>query len=115
MYHNHVMTRPEWGYLYRSERNITNEKGKTIEQMISSRMRVTESYHYMAFEAGGKEELGHTKKDHYNYVTRLKMEKIELGDAHTFIDTIQGESEKDQDFFYNVKLDSEAMLANIFW
>ncbi|KAL8491532.1 hypothetical protein ACS0TY_023224 [Phlomoides rotata] len=114
MHHNHVMTRPEWGYLHHSERKITYEKGKAIKQMISLGMRVTESYHYMSFEAGGEEELGHTKKYHYNYVTRLKMEKIESRDAHTFIDTIQGESEKDQDFFYNVKLDSEARLANIF-
>ncbi|KAL8493070.1 hypothetical protein ACS0TY_024329 [Phlomoides rotata] len=83
--------------------------------MISSGMRVTESYHYMTFEAGGEEVLGHTKRDHYNYVSRLKMEKIESGDAHTFIDTIHEESEKDQDFFYSVKLDSEARLSNIFW
>ncbi|KAL8474664.1 hypothetical protein ACS0TY_031201 [Phlomoides rotata] len=115
MNHNHAMTRPEWGHLHRSERKITDEKRKVIEQMISSGMRVTESYHYMSFEAGGVEELGHTKRDHYNYVSRLKMEKIESGDAQTFIDTIHEGSEKDQDFFYSVKLDSEARLANIFW
>ncbi|KAL8502801.1 hypothetical protein ACS0TY_021790 [Phlomoides rotata] len=99
MNHNHVMTRPEWGHYNRSERNIMEEKGKAIEKMISSGMRVTKSYHYMAYEAGGEEALGHTKRDHYNYVSRLKMEKIESGDAQTFIDTIHEESEKDQDFF----------------
>ncbi|KAL8483256.1 hypothetical protein ACS0TY_026083 [Phlomoides rotata] len=39
--HNHPLTRIEWSHLHRSERNITEEKTKAIEEMLSSGMRAT--------------------------------------------------------------------------
>lgn len=112
MKHNHQLTRPEWNHHHSSERKITDEKGKVMERMISSGMKAPD---YMAYEAGGQEDVGHTMRDHINFVTHMKMEKIESGDAQTFIDMIQEESELDQKFFYSIKLDSEARLASIFW
>ncbi|KAL8465052.1 hypothetical protein ACS0TY_034510 [Phlomoides rotata] len=32
--HNHPLTRTEWSHLHRSERSITNEKAKAIEEML---------------------------------------------------------------------------------
>ncbi|KAL8464742.1 hypothetical protein ACS0TY_034304 [Phlomoides rotata] len=106
MKHNHQLT---WSHHHRSKRKTTDEKGKAIEP------KATEFYPYIAYEAGGQEDVGHTMRDHINFVTRMKVEKIEPGDAQTFIDMILEENEQDQEFFYSVKLDSEARLTNIFW
>ncbi|XP_021753749.1 protein FAR1-RELATED SEQUENCE 1-like [Chenopodium quinoa] len=79
--HNHELTRKQWHYLHRSEREMTEEKGQVIENLQKSGLSAMDSYRAMCNEAGGKENLGHTKKDHLNYWTRLKMKNIEGGDA----------------------------------
>ncbi|KAL8507989.1 hypothetical protein ACS0TY_018512 [Phlomoides rotata] len=113
--HNHPLTRPEWSHLHRSERKISNEKAKAIEDMISSGMRATESYRYLAHTVGGEENVGHTIKDHINFINRVKSRSIEGGDTVTLIDMIQDQAEEESDFFYKVKMDDEGRLAHIFW
>lgn len=115
MQHNHNLTRPEWGHHHRSERKIPEETAKIIEQMISCGIKAAQSYHYLEFLAGGKEHVGHTMRDHLNFVSRLNLNKIESGDAQTLIDILEEESANDPEFYYSVRLDGEARLANIFW
>ncbi|XP_056688065.1 protein FAR1-RELATED SEQUENCE 11-like [Spinacia oleracea] len=50
----------------------------------------------MAIEAGGEENLGHLKKDHLNYCTRLKMKQIEGDDAQEVTDIMYLELEGDE-------------------
>ncbi|XP_073152030.1 protein FAR1-RELATED SEQUENCE 5-like [Henckelia pumila] len=99
MIHNHAFTRIESSHHHRSERRISNVKGKAIEDMISSGMRATDSYRYMVHEAGGEENVGHTLMDHMNFVNRWKMNAIEGGDAQKVIEMLQQEDAKDNDFF----------------
>ncbi|KAL8529865.1 hypothetical protein ACS0TY_007067 [Phlomoides rotata] len=113
--HNHPLTRPEWSHLHRSERKISNEKAKAIEDMTSSRMRATESYRYLAHTVGGEENVGHTIKDHINFINRVKSRSIEGGDTVTLIDMIQDQAEEESDFFYKVKMDDEDRPTHIFW
>ncbi|XP_073138365.1 protein FAR1-RELATED SEQUENCE 5-like [Henckelia pumila] len=115
MIHNHAFTRIEWSHHHRSERRISNVKGKAIEDMISSGMRATDSYRYMVHEAGGEENVGHTLMDHMNFVNRWKMNAIEGGDAQKVIEMLQQEDAKDNDFFFRVKLDDDGRLCNVFW
>ncbi|KAL2931626.1 Protein FAR1-RELATED SEQUENCE 5 [Bienertia sinuspersici] len=79
--HNHDLTRTQWNYLHRSQREITKEKGQAIESMQKSGLSAMDSYSYMCEEAGGEECVGHSVRDHLNYCTRLKMKTIEGGDA----------------------------------
>ncbi|KAL8468256.1 hypothetical protein ACS0TY_031481 [Phlomoides rotata] len=39
----------EVSHLHRSERSITDEKAKAIEEMLSSGLRATQSFRYMAY------------------------------------------------------------------
>ncbi|KAL8498624.1 hypothetical protein ACS0TY_021822 [Phlomoides rotata] len=55
--HNHPLTRTEWSHLHRSERKISDEKAIAIEDMTSSGMRATESFRYLAHNAGGEENV----------------------------------------------------------
>ncbi|KAL8523796.1 hypothetical protein ACS0TY_013680 [Phlomoides rotata] len=113
--HNHTMTREEWSYFHRSEREIIDEKARAIEDMTSSGMRATESFRYLAHNVGGEENVGHTMKDHINFVNRLKSNIIEAGDAETVFDMLQDQEVEENDFFYKIKMDDEGRLANIFW
>ncbi|KAL8466228.1 hypothetical protein ACS0TY_035370 [Phlomoides rotata] len=97
--HNHPLTRPEWSHLHRSERKISNEKAKAIEDMTSSGMRATESYRYLAHTVGGEENVGHTIKDHINFINRVKSRSIEGGDTITLIDMIQDQAEEESASF----------------
>ncbi|XP_073059472.1 protein FAR1-RELATED SEQUENCE 5-like isoform X7 [Primulina eburnea] len=115
MEHNHPFTRTEWGHLHRSERTITKEKGKAIEDMITSGMRSSDSFRYMVQDARGEENVGHTMKDHMNFVNRMKMNAIEGGDAQTVIEMLQEEDTKEEDFYFKVKLDDEGRLCNVYW
>ncbi|KAH6804556.1 hypothetical protein C2S51_032803 [Perilla frutescens var. frutescens] len=78
---NHELSRKEWIHRHRSQRSITDEKVVHIQDMISSGMRASDSYRYMTKEAGGEHLVGHTMKDHLNFVNGMKMSAIEVGDA----------------------------------
>ncbi|KAL8475156.1 hypothetical protein ACS0TY_030802 [Phlomoides rotata] len=113
--HNHLLTRIEWSHLHRSERSITDEKAKAIEEMLSSGLRATKSFRYMAYNVGGEENVGHTLKDHMNFVNKLKMNNIEGGDVVRVIDMIQEQDEEEDGFFFKVKMDDDGRLSNLFW
>ncbi|XP_056685950.1 protein FAR1-RELATED SEQUENCE 5-like [Spinacia oleracea] len=113
--HNHDLTRSQWHYLHRSERQITEEKGEAIETMQKSGLSSMASFNYMAIEAGGEENLGHSKKDHLNYCTRLKMKQIEGGDAQAVTEIMYLELEGDPNFFFRFRLDEKGKLKSLFW
>ncbi|KAL8456872.1 hypothetical protein ACS0TY_034096 [Phlomoides rotata] len=54
-------------------------------EMTSSIIRPADSYRYLAHSAGGEEQVGHTMKDHLNFVNHEKIKIIEGGDAKTFM------------------------------
>uniref|UniRef100_A0A803N3W3 FAR1 domain-containing protein n=1 Tax=Chenopodium quinoa TaxID=63459 RepID=A0A803N3W3_CHEQI len=76
--HNHELTKPQWHYLHRSERKMTEEKVVTIKTMKSSSLTTMDTYNYMATEAGGEQNIGHSVVDHLNFCSRLRIEQIEL-------------------------------------
>ncbi|KAH6813241.1 hypothetical protein C2S51_022259 [Perilla frutescens var. frutescens] len=78
-------------------------------------MGASDLYRYMAKETGGEHLVGHTMKDHLNFVNRMKMSAIEVGDAQSFIDMLGQDGTDDEDFFYRFKLDSDGRLSNVFW
>ncbi|XP_057520848.1 uncharacterized protein LOC130801105 [Amaranthus tricolor] len=84
--YNHTLTRAEWQYLQRSERTTTlKETMKAIEGFEDAHIRSTTAYKYFAKHARGTECVGHTLRDHLNYVNRLRRKEIEGGDVQTVI------------------------------
>ncbi|XP_021726195.1 protein FAR1-RELATED SEQUENCE 5-like [Chenopodium quinoa] len=118
MNHNHELTRKAWQHLHRSERKITEEKAKVIDLMAESGLKPTEANNLMTNEAGGVELLGHTLKDHLNYISRRKMKEIEGGDAQTVIDSLYKRQTEEEDFFFRFKLRGEKnsnRITAIYW
>ncbi|XP_021737848.1 protein FAR1-RELATED SEQUENCE 5-like [Chenopodium quinoa] len=113
--HNHELKKPQWHYLHRSERKMTEEKVVTIKTMKSSGLTTMDTYNYMATEAGGEQNIGHSVVDHLNFCSRLRMEQIEAGDAQTLVNILSQEQSEDPNFFFRVKFDKEGRICNIFW
>ncbi|XP_021773296.1 protein FAR1-RELATED SEQUENCE 5-like [Chenopodium quinoa] len=113
--HNHELTRKQWHYLHRYEREMTEEKGQVIENLQKSGLSAMDSYRAMCNKAGGEENLGHTKKDHLNYWTRLKMKNIEGGDAQAVSEIMYQELANDPEFFFRFRLNKEGKLRALFW
>ena len=53
-------------------------------------------------------------KDHLNYVNKLRMKEIEGRDAQTIIRQLIMWAQKDNGFFWNMKLDDDAKLVALF-
>uniref|UniRef100_A0A803LZ36 FAR1 domain-containing protein n=1 Tax=Chenopodium quinoa TaxID=63459 RepID=A0A803LZ36_CHEQI len=113
--HNHELTRSQWHYLHHSERKMTEEKAEAIKTMKSSGLTTMDTYNYMATEAGGEQNVGHSVVDHLNFCSRLRMEQIEAGDAQTLVNILNHEQSEDPNFFFRVKFENEGRISNIFW
>ncbi|XP_074318723.1 protein FAR1-RELATED SEQUENCE 5-like [Silene latifolia] len=68
-----------------------------------------------AAAGGGDEFVGHTKRDHISYVNRLRMKKIEGGDAATLINVLTSRQAEEPGFFFRVQFNEEGRFSNIFW
>ena len=88
---------------------------ETIEGFEDAQVRPTTMYIYLAKHAEGTECVGHILRDHLNYVNRLRMKEIEGGDAQTVIRQLIMCVQKDNGFFWNMKLDNDAKLVALFW
>lgn len=56
-----------------------------IKSMVSAGIRTTNTYSYLAEEVGGSQNVGFTKTDCYNLVSREKMIMLEAEDAQSLI------------------------------
>ncbi|XP_074265502.1 protein FAR1-RELATED SEQUENCE 5-like [Silene latifolia] len=98
--HNHPFTPVQWQHHHRSERKITEAE---------------DQFRVAAAGAGGDAFVGHTKRDHINYVNRLKMKTIEGGDAATLINLMTSRQAEEPGFFFRVQFDEKGRLSNLFW
>ncbi|KAK9756335.1 hypothetical protein RND81_01G090000 [Saponaria officinalis] len=114
--HNHPLTPPpEWQHHHRSERKITREEGEVIEIMTQAMVPPSVQYRVAAITSGGEEFVGHTKRDHINFVNRLKMHAIEGGDASTLVNFLHKRRTGDPSFFYRIEFGEGGRLCHLFW
>lgn len=113
--HNHELSRKDDSHQHRSNRSITREKGKTIEQMKDAGLGCMDSFRLMCEEAGGEDCVGHSSRDHLNYYNKLKMKSIEGGDAQSLIEILYDQLTKEPEFFFRVRLDKVGKVTSIFW
>ncbi|XP_074289149.1 protein FAR1-RELATED SEQUENCE 5-like [Silene latifolia] len=114
--HNHSLTPPpEWQHHHRSERKISEAEGELIKAMTEAHVPPSVQFRVDATAAGGDEFVGHTKRDYINYVNRLRMKKIEGGDAATLINLLTSRQAEEPGFFFRVQFNEEGRLSNIFW
>ncbi|KAH6817891.1 hypothetical protein C2S51_001494 [Perilla frutescens var. frutescens] len=94
---------------------ISADSGK--ETIATTGIRATDSFQYMANDAGGEDCVSHTLKDHLNYVNRLKMSIIEGGDAQTLIDELyaQGINNHWKNVMFGCAFISDERIKSFLW
>ncbi|KAK9681979.1 hypothetical protein RND81_10G041000 [Saponaria officinalis] len=112
--HNHDLTPTQWQHHHRLERAIPAGEGDMIKVMTEVRMPPSIQYRYLAASCGGEKFVGHTKKDHYNFMSKVKSKIIENGDAQTIIDLLSKRVEEDPSFFLESSLMVKIEFATCF-
>ncbi|XP_074309886.1 protein FAR1-RELATED SEQUENCE 5-like [Silene latifolia] len=113
--HNHPFTPVQWQHHHRLKRKITEAEGELIKAMTEAHVPPSVQFRVAAAGAGGDAFVGHTKRDHINYVNRLKMKSIEGGDAATLINLMTSRQAEESGFFFRVQFDEKGRLSNLFW
>ncbi|KAK9750219.1 hypothetical protein RND81_02G180600 [Saponaria officinalis] len=113
--HNHPLTPTQWQHHHRPERKITREEGEIIEIMTEVMVPPSVQYRVAAATSGGEEFVGHTKRDHINFVNTLKMHAIEGGDASTLVNLSNKRQTEEPGFFYRVQFGEGGRLCHLFW
>ncbi|XP_074289073.1 protein FAR1-RELATED SEQUENCE 5-like [Silene latifolia] len=115
LYKNIRNSRALWQHHHRSERKITEAEGELIKAMTEAHVPPSVQFRVAAAGAGGDAFVGHTKRDHINYVNRLKMKSIKGGDAATLINLMTSRQAEEPGFFFRVQFDEKGRLSNLFW
>ncbi|XP_074293029.1 protein FAR1-RELATED SEQUENCE 5-like [Silene latifolia] len=107
--------RSQWQQHHRSERRISDAEAETIKAMTEAFVAPSVQYKVAAAAAGGDVFVGHSKRDHINFVHRLKIKAIEGGDAATLINLMTKRQSEDPGFFFCVQFNEEGRLCHLFW
>ncbi|XP_074266173.1 protein FAR1-RELATED SEQUENCE 5-like [Silene latifolia] len=113
--HNHALTPTQWQQHHRSERRISDVEAETIKAMTEAFVAPSVQYKVAAAAAGSDVFVGHSKRDHINFVHRLKIKAIESGDAATLINLMTRRQSEDPGFFFRVQFNEEGRLCHLFW
>jgi len=113
--HNHDMIIEKERHHLKSQRQITEEKAQLIESMVDSGIRPMEAYNFLCNEAGSEEVVGHTKRDHLNYVTQYRTRMVDGKDMQSVLDLLQQRADEDPSFFYRLKFGESNNIVSYFW
>ncbi|XP_073017985.1 protein FAR1-RELATED SEQUENCE 5-like [Primulina eburnea] len=114
--HNHEMFAHDQTHLLRSARNISHAKKSTLKAMVNAGISVSAAVSFMENEACGSENLGFTRKDAYDHMSRLKKHtKVDNGDATALIKYFINTANKENYFYWNVQLDDGDWVMNFFF
>ncbi|KAI0524535.1 hypothetical protein KFK09_003909 [Dendrobium nobile] len=75
--HNYDFPRPEDQSLLRSCRNVCDEKAYVLKAMTEVGIRTIDAFSFLAFEVGGVENIGFTRRDAYNFIQKIKRATVD--------------------------------------
>ncbi|PKU82171.1 Protein FAR1-RELATED SEQUENCE 5 [Dendrobium catenatum] len=96
--HNHELARLEDQHLLKSYRNINDENAFVLKSMTEAGIRIIDAFTYLADEVGGRDNVGFSKRDAYNYVQKEKNAKIENRDTISLIELFKDRANDDNMF-----------------
>lgn len=113
--HNHELHPPEFVHMIRSNRSVNEVQGLVAKMNADCGIKLRSSYEVMALASGGKESLGFLHMDLKNHLGRKRQKDMAHGEATAMYEYFREKARLDPGFFYEVEVDSEESVANIFW
>ncbi|KAF7844218.1 protein FAR1-RELATED SEQUENCE 5-like [Senna tora] len=96
-------------------KKISTAQAAKIELANNSGIQQKLIFEFLSRQVGGRENVGYTLKDVSNHLTSMRMTKIKEGEAYSLLDYFQSRKSENPSFFYEIQLDVEDEITNIFW
>ncbi|KAG5550667.1 hypothetical protein RHGRI_015573 [Rhododendron griersonianum] len=113
--HNHILHDPKTSFLLRSQRRIREAQALNIELAVDSGLSVKASHDLISAQSGGRENVGFTLNNHKSYLRARRQRSLQYGEAGALLGYFQTRAAENPYFFYDVQLDIEEKITNIFW
>ncbi|KAK4478876.1 hypothetical protein RD792_014382 [Penstemon davidsonii] len=106
--HNHELHGCMKSYLSPSDKSM-------LSLMTKIGFKPSQVMHYLEQLAGGAGKLSFRRKAGYNWLNKLRAERIREGDLNTAINNMKDLQVKDERFFYKYSIDEKGILNRLFW
>ena len=113
--HNHDLATVRSKHKLSSQRRVSSAQATQIEQASQSCIRQKLIFEFMGRQVGGRENVGCTLKDISNHLTVKRMAEMKEGEAYALIHYLESKQYENPSFFYEIQLDVENQITNIFW
>ena len=114
--HNHPLHPPEDKSRLKSNRKVDGSSLYLAEVNRQAGISLRSSFDMMNTIAGGQENLGFMKTDLKNALANERRRyKMAFGEGNIVMKYLIGEYQSCPDFYYDVEMDSENSIMNIFW
>ncbi|KAJ1685706.1 hypothetical protein LUZ63_019481 [Rhynchospora breviuscula] len=98
----------------RSQKRISEEDEKMICDLNAQNVEPSKIVEYIASQSGGKGNIRFKKKDVSNRISQ-ENRKLVGRDVETTLIYFRKKQEVDKDFFYEVDIDDDGVVRNLFW
>uniref|UniRef100_A0A7N0U020 Protein FAR1-RELATED SEQUENCE n=1 Tax=Kalanchoe fedtschenkoi TaxID=63787 RepID=A0A7N0U020_KALFE len=98
-----------------SQCHISEIQTNEIVLADASGIQVKRSHEFMSKRAGGVEGTGFIELDHKNFLRTKRQRELRYGDAGNILSYFAQKTKENPFFFYDLQLDSEEQITNIFW
>ncbi|KAJ4764929.1 Protein FAR1-RELATED SEQUENCE 5 [Rhynchospora pubera] len=113
--HNHALiTSPSKMRGLRSQKSLSEEVVKMICDLNAQNVEPSKIVEYIASQSGGKQNLRFKKKDVSNKIAQDNR-KLVGRDVETTLIYFRKKQEVDKDFFYELDVDDDGVVRNLFW
>ncbi|XP_057746800.1 protein FAR1-RELATED SEQUENCE 5-like [Arachis stenosperma] len=106
---------PDQAEMLKQHRELSMFVRRTIETHEEAGIRPSKTYQSFVATAGSHRELGFIEKDIRNYFTREVQNISEEDDAKEFGKYLVRMKEKNQNFFFELNLESNHCIKHAFW
>jgi len=112
--HNHDLS-PEKSRLIRGNKKIIMQVKRTLDMNDEAGVCINKSFQSLVCEAGGFENVPFVERDVRNYIEKQRRRLCKDGDLQALITHFSNMRQLNHDLFYNIDLDSDDRISNIFW
>ncbi|XP_057418776.1 protein FAR-RED IMPAIRED RESPONSE 1-like [Lotus japonicus] len=112
--HCHELS-PGKARLFHARRNISPPMKRTLETTDEAGVRVNKSFRSLVQGSGGYENLAFGEQDVHDFVGQQRRALGKEGDGKALIAYFAQMQQKNSDFYYEIDLDDNFHVKNIFW
>ncbi|GMH25837.1 hypothetical protein Nepgr_027680 [Nepenthes gracilis] len=113
--HNHELEPPKIRHFLISQREVSAAQGQPNEIANDAGLRPSSTSDLTVMEAGGSRLVGYITEDQKSYLRTRRQRHMQHGEAGAILTYFQKKKMKNSGFFYELQLDSDDRITNIFW